>query len=235
MITMDGGREDMRAELIGRGARVGLVEALMMADDAKVEEWLRSGPLPERAPNNGSILAFARTPFAIDRLIALGAPTGKKDRWGSTPMDAMSRLGRTGQGLVRHLISHGVPAGPREYARLGDLEMLARLVDADPTVAGQDGVMMGAVDFGHHAIVEWLLGRGGNVHARSDAEPRHTPLHAAGWNGDLTMAVLLVKAGADRRVRDAQYDATPQGWAETSIEVTNNPKCAGVAAFLAQR
>ena len=28
--------------------------------------------------------------------------------------------------------------------------------------------MMGAVDFGHHALVEWLLARGANVNARVD-------------------------------------------------------------------
>jgi hypothetical protein len=32
----------------------------------------------------------------VDRLIALGAPTDLKDRWGSTPIDAISRMGRPG-------------------------------------------------------------------------------------------------------------------------------------------
>ena len=45
------------------------------------------------------------------------------------------------------------------------------------------------------------------------------------------MVKLLVAAGADRTARDAQYDGTPQGWAETSIEVSNNPKCADVVAY----
>ena len=50
-------------------------------------------------------------------------------------------------------------------------------------------------------------------------------------NGDLEMVKLLVTAGADRHGRDAQYDSTPRGWAETSIEVSNNPKCADVVAY----
>ena len=62
--------------------------------------------------------------------------------------------------------------------------------------------------------------------------PGHTALHSAAWNGDLTMVTLLVKAGADRAARDEQYDGTPLGWAETSIEVTNNPACAEVVAYL---
>jgi ankyrin repeat protein len=223
---------DMRDELLRRGARVGLMEALMMGDDARVEELLRDGVLPPIAPNGGSILAFARTPFAIDRLIELGADTQKKDRWGSSPIDAMSRLGRRGQPLVRHLIARGVSASPREYARLGDLDTLARLIDDDPSIIGDDAVMMGAVDFSHYALVEWLLARGANVNARSEAASRHTALHSAAWNGDLMLVRILLNAGADPHARDAEYDATPLGWAETSVVVTNNPKCEEVAAFL---
>ncbi len=40
--------QDMREELIRRGARVGLMEALLFADDALVEEMLRPGAWPCR-------------------------------------------------------------------------------------------------------------------------------------------------------------------------------------------
>lgn len=226
MIAINRANTEIRDELLRRGARVGLLEALMLADDARVQELLGAGELPDIAPNGGSILAFARTPFAIDRLIALGASADMKDRWGSTPIDAMSRLGKRGQSLVRHMIARGVPAGPEEFARLGDIEML------DAAVARLDSVMMGAVDFEHHELVEWLLARGGNANARAEAQSRQTALHSAAWNGDLRMVRLLVGAGADTTARDEQYDATPLGWAETSIEVSNNPKCAEVAAYL---
>jgi hypothetical protein len=133
---------------------------------------------------------------------------------------------------VQHLIARGVAAAPKDYARLGDIAMLARLVESDATIAQLDSVMLAAVDFGHYTLVEWLLERGANVDARSDAGSRHTALHSAAWNGDLKMVKLLVEAGADLTARDEQYDATPQGWAETSIEMSNNPKCAEVVAYL---
>jgi len=231
MLANNGDQREVCDELLRRGARVGLVEALMMADDARVEELLRQDTL-DIAPNRGSILAFARTPFAIDRLIALGAPTVMKDRWGSTPIDAMSRLGPRGRSLVQHMIACGITAAPKDYARLGDIETLARLVESDPTIPQLDSVMMAAVDFGHHALVTWLLERGANVNARADAESRHTALHSAAWNGDLTMVTLLVQAGADRTARDEEHNGTPLGWAETSITVTNNPDCAKVVAYL---
>ena len=86
----------------------------------------------------------------------------------------------------------------RGYARLGDVETLARLCESDPTVAALDSVMVAAVDFSHHALVSWLLERGANVNARAEWGSRHTALHSAAWNGDLKMVTLLVEAGADR-------------------------------------
>jgi ankyrin repeat protein len=224
----------VRDELVRRGARVGLMEALMMGDDARVEAILRPGAdaMPSYAPNAGSLLNFARTPFAIDRLIELGAALDQRDRWGATPVESMSRLGPRGQPLVRHLIARGARAAPEEYARLGDQATLARLADADPAVAQSEPVLIGAVDFGHCALVEWLLARGANVNARATAQSRHTALHAAAWNGDLPMVELLVQAGAERSAVDDEHKTTPLEWARVAIDVSNNPKCQAVVEYL---
>lgn len=232
MLTINRGRAGMRAELLQRGARIGLIEALMLADDPRVDQMLDESGLPDITPNGGSILAFARTTRAIDRLIALGASTDTKDRWGSTPLDAMSRLGARGTPLVRHMIARGIPAAPREYARLGDLETLAAMAGRDPAVARLDSVMMGAVDFGHYALVEWLLAHGASANARAEAQSRQTALHSAAWNGDLRMVQLLVAAGADPALLDEEHQTNPLRWAEISAGVTNNPMCTQVADYL---
>jgi hypothetical protein len=132
MLSIQRKHDDMRGTLLQRGARVGLLEALLLADDDAVDDWLGRGPLPDISPNGGSLLAFARTSFAIDRLLELGAPTDRKDRWGSTPIDALSRLGPSGEALVAHLMSKGVGAEPKEYARLGNLGKLRRAPRARP-------------------------------------------------------------------------------------------------------
>jgi len=235
MLAIDRKQTALVDELRRRGARIGILEALMLADDTRLDEQLRKQGLPAITPNGGSILAFARTTLAIDRLLDLGAPTDVRDRWGSTPIDAMRRLGRSGNHLVEHMVARGVAASPKEYARLGDLPTLARLVESDPSIARLDGVMMGAVDFEHHALVRWLLERGANPNARSDAGSRHTALHSAAWNGDLPMVRLLLEAGADPTARDQEYDGTPLDWALTSIEVSNNQKCQAVVAYLRAR
>ena len=80
--------------------------------------------------------------------------------------------------------------------------------------------------------MQWLLEQGANVNSRSNAQSRHTALHSAAWNGDMPMVKMLVQAGADIAAHDEQYDGDPAGWAETALEVENNPAAAEVASYL---
>ena len=235
MLTFSRDQPGMRAELIARGARIGLAEALMMKDDARVSALLEEEGLPEIVPGGGSLLVFARTPFAIDRLLALGVSATQKDRWGTSPIEAMSRTGAEGRELVRQMMLRGVAPSPAEFARLGDRDSLAVLAEADPALAGDETVMMAAVDSGDVALVAWLLEQGGSANARATDRSRQTALHNAAWNGDLGVVRLLVEAGADLKALDEQYRAPPWGWATTAIEVTNNPRCRDVADWLAAR
>jgi ankyrin repeat protein len=128
----------------------------------------------------------------------------------------------------------GVAVAPEDYARTGDATALFALIDADGTIAKADAVMMGAVEFRHHALVEQLIARGATANARDADRSRQSALHAAAWNGDLKMAELLVAAGADITARDAEHNATPREWAETSIVISKNADCGAVAASLAR-
>jgi hypothetical protein len=234
MISLAEGRTRSKRCLLKRGAKVGLAEALAMGDDALALRLLKKGraALPEHPPSDGSILMFARTPAAIDRLLALGVSTTATDKWGATPMDAFSRKGKKGAPLVRHLHARGVPVDAEIFARLGDRKTLARKVADDPAIARDPLVVKAAVDFGHRALVGWLIDRGADPNARSTRTSRDTCLHSAAWNGDLPMVELLLARGADPRAHDAEHDNTPAGWAETSIGITNNEECRAVAERL---
>lgn len=233
MLTFDRNRTDMREALLARGARVGVIESLMAGDDAAVRRMLQRGrtALPPD-PNGGSILAFARTAYAIDRLLELGVATDVKDRWQTTPMEAMSRLGARGQPLVAHLLSRGIAAPPEVYARMGDRVSLERLLAADPSLIESDDLLIAAVDFGHHEVVQFLLDQGANPSARWSMGSQGTALHSAAWNGDLRMVQLLVAAGADLTALDREHNGTAEQFARVSIEVTNNPRCAEVVEYL---
>jgi Ankyrin repeats (many copies) len=210
---------------------------MLFEDDGLVANLLRAGTvaLPAIEPNGGSLLAFARTPFAIDRLLELGVSPDRKDRWGASPMEAMSRLGPRGRQLVHHLLSRGLRAEPQEYARLGDKEALAALIEANADLARSDAVMAAAVDFGHHDLVLWLIERGASVNAPPTGGSGVTPLHSAAWNGDLPMVKLLVAAGANVSARDLEHNNTPAGWAQVAITVSNNPRCKDVVEYLSTR
>ncbi len=232
MLAVQRDRGDMRDELLRRGARVGLVEALLLADDDLVARLLSAGAptLPRDRPNSGSILMFARTPFAIDRLLALGVSAVDPDRWGTTPIEAFSRLGKRGRVLVECLVARGLVASPEQLARVGDRDGLEAL--AKTASVTTDAVLVAAVEGGNVDLVEWLLARGASANARAAGESRQTALHNAAWKGDLRMVQLLVSAGADATSLDKEHRNTPLGWAETALSVTGNTACRGVVAYL---
>lgn len=234
MLSVHWKRPEMTKDLIARGAQIGLAEALVLADDARLDAILdREGGLSAKVPNDGTWLHFARTTHAIDRLLALGGDVERRDFWGASASEALSRLGRPGAPLVAHLVARGAAAGPAELARMGDRAALERLHAQDPAAVLASETFKAAVDFGHQELVRWLLSLGCDVNESGGGRSGETPLHSAAWNGDLAMVRLLVEAGADVQARDREHDNTPLGWAETAIAVTNNPRCAEVVGYLA--
>jgi ankyrin repeat protein len=228
-LAIDRGQQGMRDALLAAGARTGLMEALLLRDDAAVA---RLPALPAIRPNGGSWLALARTVTALERLLELGADPHLPDRWGTTPIEALSRLGPPGRPLVARLQAHGIPAAPQEHARLGDQAALADLAMRDPAAVRSDAVLTGAADFGHHDLAQWLLTQGADANARSAQGSRGTALHSAAWEGDLRMARILIAHGADPRALDAEHRNTPAGWARVAAQITGNPRCLDVATYL---
>jgi ankyrin repeat protein len=235
MLAANREQPEMMRALVKYGAHVGLYEALMMGDDRQLRRLLAAGApaLAGSVPNNGSPLMFARTPFAIRRLVELGAPLDRADRWGATPIQALSALGKSGAALVTLMASLGAEASPAVRARIGDLDYLRRLATTDVDAVISDAVLAAAVENGNADMVRWLLDSGANANARvgGDAD-RRSVLHNAAWNGAVEIVRALVERGADVTVRDAEHHSTPLDWARTAIEVTRNAACAEVARLL---
>ena len=71
---------------------------------------------------------------------------------------------------------------------------------------------------GSAAAVELLAELGFDVNAkgRTDVpsdQPWQTALHEAAGDGDLELAMTLLRLGADPDIRDQRFDATPLSWA----------------------
>jgi ankyrin repeat protein len=235
MLALQRGFEEMAGELRRRGARVGLAEALLAGDDTAVEALLAARETLTDFPGGGSYVSFARTPRALDLLLARGASIDRPDAFGVAPIQTLAGLGKRGAPLVARLVERGARPTPEIYARLGDGAALAEWYAREPGAVIADVILFTAVAGGHHDLVRWLLDRGASVGARTGPPSRHTALHAAAWNGDLAMAKLLVDAGADCASRDEEHDATPEGWADTAVHVRNDSACAAVAEFLRSR
>lgn len=232
MIAAREQRGDMVDRLQAKGAPTGLCEALLLRDDSALDAVLATTRWQDVPAPSGSLIALARTPYAVRRLVELQVPADTKDRWGSNAMDALSRLGAKGADLVATLDALGTAATLQDIARLGDLDRLKQQMALDPAAVHDPKVVMAAVDFGHLESVEWLLGQGANVNARHGFGSSGTALHSAAWNGDLAMVQCLLDHGANWQAVDAEHKTTPQVWAETAAVVTNNPKCQEVAALL---
>jgi ketosteroid isomerase-like protein len=100
-------------------------------------------------------------------------------------------------------------------AMAGDLGTVERLLAADPglrqrAVERCPDQLVRAAEQNSYEAVALLIELGFDVNARS----RTAPLHEAAMRGNLPVITLLLDHGADPKIHDTGYDATPAGWAE---------------------
>ncbi len=234
MLAVHHRRHNMRDHLLAHGAKVSLPAALLLGDDARMEELLVENPalVQETMPSLASPIRFARTMHALRRLIELGAPLGQRDRYGASPVESIAAAGPQYRPLVEFLIAENAPAPAWIYASLGMLPALRAIARNDPRAVQAPRVATAAIEAGHADIVAWLLRMGISPDTRSEEGARATLLHSAAWNGSLEAAEILVKAGADPNLIDDEYRTTPLIWAQTALERLGRENCRAVAAYL---
>jgi ankyrin repeat protein len=229
MLAIHWKRDEMRDELLRRGAKVGLFEALMLGDDAIVRALLKSDPdvLNQPVPNGGTPLHFARTRRAVKLLLDAGVSPLAKDKYGRAPADvAVSKS-------IAHLLAkHGAEVTPQIMASLGDLAGLKNTISRNRAAVVDAEVLHRAVDAARIAVVRWLLDQGVDVNVRTVRGSKGTPLHSAAFTGNLAMVRLLLRRGADVAAIDGEHKTTPAVWARTALKMFNRQPCLEVAEYL---
>lgn len=156
-------------------------------------------------PNTASPLHFARTLKSARLLLSLGVKIDARDQYGKTVPERWADAQRPSPGLMR-------------------------LADSLGSKSPLD--IFQAVEQSRLAQVRKLLASGADVNARFPTGSQHTLLHAAAWNGDLSIAKLLVAQGADLRALDREHETTPAHWVRVAVEAFNRKPCEAVAEYL---
>lgn len=221
---------DVLAYLLAHGARHHLFSAVAVGDVDALRAAVAAAPdslgrVMDRTNRRRTALHLAvvkRQPAALDALLALGADPEARDQAGLTPLDQAALSGE--HALAHTLIEHGA------VVRLPAAIALARTADLERLLEAEPGCLAPGARFGtlivrasEHApaeVIETLVRHGASVDAVDDPATaidgiaRYTALHAAAWHGNTSAADALLRLGANPRVRDGKYNATPAGWAD---------------------
>jgi ankyrin repeat protein len=137
-----------------------------------------------------------------------------RDPFGNTALIMAANAGR--EQVVELLFAAGVQPDIHEAAAIGMtprvedlLREEPRLVDACPE--GFTPLAL-AAHFGHLETAETLISHGADVNAVSRHELKVTPLHAALFGRRTEVARLLVRYGADVRIKRGGGDRPRAGW-----------------------
>lgn len=206
MIAIHSEHSEMRDELIRRGATIDLIAALMLGEDHRVAALLKEPAVLDRPfPNNATPLHFSRTAKSAHLLLSHGVKIEAKDKYGKTAPQCWADAQQPSTGLMRLADSLGVKPA---------LDIFR------------------AIEQGRLTRVRKFLSGGTDVNAKFPTGAQHTLLHAAAWNGNLSIAKLLVAKGADLHALDREHRSTPANWARFALKAFNRKPCEAVAEYL---
>ncbi len=126
--------------------------------------------------------------------------------------------------MAERLIAHGARIELPSAIALGRTADIERLALAEPGSLAPGGrwgaLIVRAAERAEGSVIEALVRLGASPDAVDleataiDGIRRYTALHAAAWHGNTSAADALLRLGANPRIRDGKYHATPLGWAD---------------------
>ncbi len=216
--------------LLAHGARHTIFSAVATGDVAAIRRILAVSP--EDVERRMDRTNHRRRPLhlavvkqqedALRTLLDAGADPNTLDEGNLTPLDQAVLSGRLK--LADLLVERGAELTLAAAVALDRTDDIQRLLAKD-----RDGLKPGhrwgtlivrAAERASGRVVERLIELGSSVDAMDDTKTsvdetfRYTPLHGAAWNGNDEAIAVLLRHGANPRIRDEKYCATPAGWAD---------------------
>jgi ankyrin repeat protein len=216
--------------LLAHGARHNIFSAVAMGDVDAIRELVRRTPGDLERRMNGTkmrcmplhLAVIKRQPASLVTLLDLGANTESIDEARLTALDRAALRGESD--IARMLLERGAKIRlPAAFAlgRTGDVE---RLLRRDPGALKPEGrwekLIVRAAECASGEVIEALIAAGADVNISDNPQTSidstwgFTPLHCAGWYGNLSAIEVLMRHGAKVTARETKYHGTPAGWAD---------------------
>jgi ankyrin repeat protein len=215
--------------LIAHGAQHNIFSSVAMGEVQVIRDLVARSPadlerrmdMVNRRRRPLHLAVVKKQPKALSALMDLGANIESIDEAGLTALDQAALDGETA--MAQALLDRGAKVRLPAAVALQKTRHVEKLLARDPDSLKPGGrwgnLIVRASERATGAVIETLIQAGASVAVRDDAKTAvdatwgYTPLHAAAFRGNLSAASVLLKYGADVRVRDEKYHGTPAGWA----------------------
>ncbi|MGH7676957.1 MAG: ankyrin repeat domain-containing protein [Gemmatimonadaceae bacterium] len=215
--------------LLAHGAQHTIHTAVALGDVEVIREIAGRSPADVDTPMDKTnrrrrplhLAVIKKQPGALKALLDAGADVDTRDASGLTPLDQAALNAEIG--MAETLIAHGaridLPAAVA-LERGDDIERLLR-ESPDALKPGQrwGGLIVRAAARSSGSVVEKLIQLGAspnvidNTATSVDETEGYSALHAAAFHDNTEAIRVLMRHGADVRLRDSKYCGTPAGWA----------------------
>jgi ankyrin repeat protein len=195
------------------------IEAIVRHDSTQLNRVMDRTNLRRRPLH---LAVVKKQPASLEALILLGADLDAADAAGLTALDQAAIDGE--RAMAERLMDAGATVMLPAAVALDLTDTVdAWLRDAPDALrpGGRWGsVIVAASRHGSAAMIEALIRCGASVDVLADPATSvdqtegYTALHAAAWNGNTDAVRVLLRHGANPRVREHKYCATPAGWAD---------------------
>jgi ankyrin repeat protein len=215
--------------LLAHGARHNIFSAVATGDNQAIRDLISRSPadletrmdLANRRRRPLHLAVVKKQSKALTTLLELGANMESLDEAGFTALDQAALKGEVE--MTQVLLEHGAKIRLPAAVALQRNRDIERLLAKDPGSLKSGGrwgnLIVRASERAAGTVVETLIRAGASVDMRDDPKTAidatwgYTPLHAAAFHGNLAAASVLVRHGANVRLREEKYHGTPAGWA----------------------